>query len=216
MGGVPAIGSLRGAAGSAQRRLRIGALLFVGLLCGGCGSLKPADTSLLATSGMNYDAIQKLTALHITNTEIAQILQARQAGFSGHDCVAMLEIYRHRNQPFDAGAAVAGLAQVGVTDAHILRLAGMNQLGLGWGELQAMKLAGMSDTIVMEVARQHAHGHSVLSGASLARLNDAGVRESTLLTLVRRGVPESEAGAILAYRRRGASEREILRHFAGS
>lgn len=67
----------------------------------------------------------------------------------------------------------------------------------------------------MQVARRRADGKPVLSGASLARLKNAGVREPTLLKLVERGVPDSQAGAILSYRRRGASEREILRHFAG-
>jgi recombinational DNA repair protein RecR len=79
-----------------------------------------------------------------------------------------------------------------------------------------MKLARMSDAIVMEVARQRANGKHVLSGATLAQLKNAGVRESTLLKLVQRGVPESQGRAILAYRHRGASEAEILRRFTGS
>lgn len=164
---------------------------------------------------MGYNTIQQLTSLKISTAEVAQIAKARQGGFSDDDCVAILKIYRSENHPFDAGDAVAGLAQVGITDADILQLARINALGLGWGELQAMKLAGMSDAIVMQVARRRADGKPVLSGASLARLKNAGVREPTLLKLVERGVPDSQAGAILSYRRRGASEREILRHFAG-
>lgn len=200
------------------RNLRVSSLALVAVLalcCGSCSRLKPVDTTPLNKSGMSYDAIQQLTTLKISTAEVAQIAKAHQGGFSDDDCVEILKIYRSQNHPFDAGDAVAGLAQVGMQNSDILKLAKMNQLGLGWGELQAIKLAGMSDAIVMEVARRHANSQPVLSGASLAELKNAGVRESTLLKLVRRGVPESKARAILAYRHRGASERAILRRFAG-
>lgn len=177
--------------------------------------MKPVDTSPLDNSGMSYDAVQQLHTLKISSAEVNEMATARQGGFADDDCVAMLKIYRSQNHPFDAGSAVAGLAQVGMADADILELARINQLGLGWGELQAMKLAGMSDAIVLEVARQRADGRQVLSGATLARLKNSGVRESTLLKLVQRAVPESEGRAIVAYRHRGASEAEILRRFAG-
>jgi hypothetical protein len=92
----------------------------------------------------------------------------------------------------------------------------MNQLGLSAGELQAMRLAGLSDEIVLEVARHRAGGAPVLSGASLAGMKNVGVRNSTLLELARRGVPDSQAKAILASRRHGASDAELLRRFSGS
>jgi len=208
----------RGALDSRRRKPRVFAVVALcaaGLIFAGCSRLKPVDTTSLDSSGMGYDAVQQLTALKITAPEVAQIAKARGASFSDDDCVAILKIYRGQNRPFDAGDAVAGLAQVGMSDSSILDLAQMNQLGLGWGELQAMKLTGMSDAIVVAVAQRRADGKPVLSGASLARLKNAGVREPTLLKLVQRGVPDSEAGKILAYRRRGASEREILRQFAG-
>ena len=186
------------------------------IVCAGCSRLKPVDTSPLETSGMSYVAVQQLETLRISGSEVSEVAKARQGGFADVDCVEIVRIYRNRNRPFDAGDAVAGLAQVGVSDADILELASIDQLGLGWGELQAMKLAGMSDAIVMEEARQRARGKSVLSGATLAKLKNAGVRQSTLLQLVQRAVPESQARAILAYRHRGASEVEILRHFRGS
>jgi len=187
----------------------------IALACAGCSRVKPVDTTALDSSGVGYDAVQQLTALKITPAEVTQIAKARSGGFSDDDCVAILKIYRSQNRPFDAGDAVAGLSQVGMADTSILNLAKINGLGLGWGELQAMKLAGMSDAIVMAVAQQRADGKPVLSGASLARLKNAGMRDPILLELVKQGVPDSEAGKILAYRRRGASEREILRQFAG-
>jgi hypothetical protein len=218
MGNILARVEMRGAPYFGRWRICICTMALSAALavaCAGCSRLNPVDTKALDSSGMGYDAVQQLTALKITPAEVPQIAKARSGSFSDDDCVAILKIYRSENRPFDGGDAVAGLAQVGMSDASILDLAKMNELGLGWGELQAMKLAGMSEAIVMGVARRRADGKPVLSGASLARLKNAGVREPTLLKLVQRGVPDSQAGTILAYRRHGASEREILRHFAG-
>ncbi|MGH9689038.1 MAG: hypothetical protein ACRD5K_18345 [Candidatus Acidiferrales bacterium] len=199
-------GRLRGACG-------IAFVVALAVSCTGCSRLKPVDTSPLETSGMGYNAIQQLNTLKITAAEVSEIAEARQGGFSDDDCVEILKLYRIRNHPFDAGDAVAGLLQVGMTDGNILDLARINELGLGWGELQAMKLAGMSNAIVMEEARQRASRTPVFSGASLARLKDAGMHDSTLLKLVQMGVPDSQARAIIAYRHRGVSEAEIVRHF---
>jgi hypothetical protein len=219
MGIVLARASARSATGFSRTAGGVRAALLIAALvisCAGCSRLKPVDTTPLQSSGMGFDAIQQLKSLNVSASEVTEISEARQAGFSDEDCIAICKIYRGRNQPFDAGDAVAGLMQVGMGDADVLELARLKQLGLGWGELQAMKLAGMSETIVMEEARQRANGKSVLSGATLARLKNAGVRESTLLKLVQRAVPESQGREILAYRRRGASEAEILHHFTGS
>jgi hypothetical protein len=182
----------------------------------GCHSAPLLDTKPLDNLGMSYDAIQQLKALQITAPDIAQVAEARQAGLSDASCVEVLKIYRGRNQPFDAGDALAGLVRVGVSEDNIIELARINQLGLGAGELQAMKLAGLSDAILLEVARHRAAGQPVLAGASLADLKNVGVRELTLLELAHRGVPDSQAAAIVAFRRHGATDAAILSHFGGS
>jgi len=182
----------------------------------GCKHLTPADTTPLDGVGISYDSIQQLKALQITAPEVAQVVKARQAGFYDANCVEAVRAFHTRGQPFDAGDAIAGLVQAGVAQDTILELARMNQLGLGAGELQAMKLAGLSDSILLEVAQHRAETRPVLAGASLAALKNTGLRESTLLELARHGVPDSEAGAILAFRRQGADDEQILRRFAGS
>ncbi len=182
----------------------------------GCKRMQPLDTKPLDGAGMSFDTVQQLESLKITPPEVLEITKARQGGFSDASCVQVLQIYRGRGKPFDAGDAVAGLLQVGFSEASVLELAKLDQLGLGAGELQAMRLAGLSDAIVLEVARRHAEGKTVLSGASLAEIKNTGLREATLLELTRRGVPDSQAGAIIAMRRRRASDAEILRKFTGS
>ena len=206
-------------------RLRIGlrrvsrwasALLLVPVLCAGCHRVQPVDTLPLEASGMSYDAVSRLKALKITAVEVPEVAQARQAGFSDAACVQVMEIYRSRKQPFDAGDAIAGLIGSGVSEELVLNLARLNQLGLGAGELEAMRLAGLSDDVLLAVAQHRAAGQPVLSGASLAGLKNLGMRSDTLLQLAQRGVPDSQAAEIMTMRRRGAKDSEILREFAGS
>jgi hypothetical protein len=165
---------------------------------------------------MSYDTIQQLKTFNITAPEVAELATARQAGFSDASCVAALEIYRGRSQAFDAGDEIASLIRAQVGEDTILELARLNQLGLGAGDLEAMRLAGLSDAILLEVARHRSASQPVLAGASLANLKNAGVRESTLLELVRRGVPDSQAAAIIAFRRHGATDAQILGHFTSA
>ena len=191
-------------------------LVALVLFVGGCHRVEPVDTKPLDSVGMSYDAIHELQSLQISTAEVASAATARQSGFSDANCIDVFKTYRGRNQPFTAGDAVAGLVRVGVSEDTVLELAKLNQLGLGAGELQAIKLAGLSDGVILEVARHRSEGKPVLAGASLAALRNAGVRESTLLELARRGVPDSQADDIVAMRRHGASDAQILNRFTGS
>jgi hypothetical protein len=194
------------------------AALVITLACAlcvaGCHPVPPLDTKPLDSAGMTYDTIKQLTALNITQPEVSQLATARQGGFSDANCVQAVQIYRSRNQPFDAGDDIAGLLRAQVSEETIVELAKLNELGLSAGEMEAMRLAGLSDAILLEVARHRAAGQPVLAGASLANLKNAGVRELTLLELARRGVPDSQVSAIISYRKHGATDAQILSHFA--
>lgn len=204
---------------SALRRVRLASAFLLGaaaLALAACHSAALTDTRPLDDAGVSYDAIQQLRGLGINDSEVAQIAQAKQGGLSDDGCVEIEKIFRGRGQNFDAGGAVAGLFGAGMSEDDVLAIARLGQLGFGAGELQAMRLAGLSDSIILEVARHRAESKPVLSGASLAMMQNTGMRESTLLKLTQLGVPDSEAGAILSSRRHGASDAEILRHFEGS
>jgi hypothetical protein len=199
----------------ASRCLRFSLAALAFAVCAiGCHSIPPLDTKPLDTAGMSYDSIQQLKALNITAPEVAEVATARGSGFSDASCIAVVGIYRGRNQAFDAGNEIAGLVRARVGEGAIIELTTLNEVGLASGEFQAMRLAGLSDAIVLEVARHRAAGKPVLAGASLANLKNAGVRELTLLELARRGVPDSQASAILMFRRRGATDAQIISHFA--
>jgi hypothetical protein len=199
----------------ARRHFWRAVALSVVLVCG-CHHEILVDTTPLDSAGMSYDAIQQIKALKITTPEVAELAKARQGGFPDSSCIDVLRVYRARSQPFDAGENVAGLIQAGIAPTTVVELARINQLGVESGELQAMRLAGISDQIILEVARRHVEGKPVFSGASLAGMKNAGIRDTTLLELARRGIPDSQTNNIVALRRRGLNDTEILRHFTGS
>jgi hypothetical protein len=218
MGTVQAIGSARGLGRAVRRRSSFAAIfVFIALLFQlACESLTPLDTKPLDDAGMRYGSIKELKALHITAAEVGEIAKVRQSGLTDADCVSLLQIFHGRGEAFTAGDAIASLHESGMTESSVLALAGMDQLGLGYGELQAMRLAGLSDAIVLEVARHHAAGSPALSGASLGALRNLRIDNATLLELVRRGVPDSQVPQIIAMRHHGSTDAEILRRFTAS
>src|ERR1700730_14859683 len=162
-------------------------LVALAVVAAGCRRMVLVDTAPLDSAGMNYDSIQQLKALKITTQEVTELAKARLGGFQDRHCVEATQILHGRGQTFDVGGAIAGLARV-----------------------------GMGDDTILEVARHPAEGKPVLSGASLAGMKNTGLRESTLLELARRGVPDSQADAIISFRRHGANDATIIRRFASS
>jgi hypothetical protein len=199
-----------------QPRAAIRLALALTFLLVGCKHLQPLDTKPLDAAGVGYDSIKKLEALDVTHEEIPEIAKMRSAGFPDDGCVTIVQIYHDRHKPFTAGETVAGLTQASLREDTILELARMDQLGLAAGEFQVMRLAGLSDAIILETAKHQAAGTPTLSGLSLGKLKNSGLRESTLLELVRRGIPDSATDQILAMRRHRARDEEILRRFPGS
>src|SRR6185437_10398179 len=120
-----------------------------------------------------------------------------------------------RKQDFDIGDTVAHLLRAGSSGSTVVQLAQIDQLHSWGGEAVAMRLAGLSDQIILEDAHRRASDLPVLSGASLANLKNPGIREATLLQLVRRGVPDDEADTIISLRRRGWSDAMVLRRYPG-
>ena len=191
------------------------AILAVASLVAGCKHIMPLDTTPLDNSGMSFTTIQTLRSMDLSNAEAKQIAEARQAGLSDDDCVALVRLARSRKEPFANGDDVAQLFRAGIEESTTMQLAQLNLIGSWSGEAVVMRLAGLSDQIILEEAHRHAAGLPVLSGASLANFKNTGMREATLLQLVRRGVPDNEAATILALRRRGWSDAQILRRYPG-
>jgi hypothetical protein len=193
--------------------VRLAAVLSALLSLAACDEFRLLDTNSLDRAGMSYDAIKELKSLHISQPEINEIAKVRAAGLSDSDCVTLLRVSHLRNQPFTDGDAVAGLYQSGVAEGTVMGLVNLDQVGMGSGDLQAMHLAGLPDELILGIARDRANGKSTLSGAALGTMRNLRIDNATLLQLVLRGTPESDGPRIIAERRRGAKDADILRHF---
>ena len=191
------------------QRLFFAAVLVASLA--GCERLKPTDLRPLDKAGMWYQSIEELRKLNPSEDEIAQLVLAREAGLSDAGCLELIRLARSREKPFESGAAVASLLRVRMSEPSVLELARLNQLGLWVGEAQAIRLAGISEEIVMTMARRRAADLPVLSGAALAQLKNVGVSEPEMLALLNRGASDAEAGRIVAARHRAATPSGFVR-----
>lgn len=179
----------------------------------GCRRGERTDLTPLDQAGMAFSSLQELRQLDISNAEVAELVKLRQAHISDGTAVELVRIARSRQQEFASADAVVSLWRAGMREDSILELARLNRLGLDVGEMQAMRLAGIPDEVIVAQARRRARGEPVLSGPSLADMKNAGFSDAALLELVERGVPDSAAPEVLRQRRRGVREAEILRRF---
>ncbi len=187
------------------------AAVFV--LLAGCSRGERTDLTPLDEAGMAFSGLQALRELNVSNAEVAELVKLRQARFADDTAVELVRIARSRQQDFAAADAVVALRRAGMSEDSILELARLDRLGLEVGEMQAMRLAGIPDGVIVAQARRRAQGEPVLSGPSLADMKNAGLSDTALLELVERGVADSVVPEILRLRRRGVHEAEILRRF---
>jgi hypothetical protein len=169
------------------------------------------DTSSLDQAGMWFNGVEQLRELSVTDDEVQQVLLARQAGITDENCVELVRLARRRNQPFADGAAIGGLMRAGMQEQSVMALARLNQLGLRAGEAQAMRLAGLSDEVILAVARRRTAGQPVLSSAKAAELRNAGLTDRQILDHVNRGTTDAQADAIIAQRNRAAGGTRFVR-----
>ena len=86
----------------------------------------------------------------------------------------------------------------------MLELAHLNQLGLWAGQAQALRLAGLSDKVILAVAQRRSQNLPVLSEKTLGELNNAGVSDAAIQDMVQNGVTEEQASYYIAQRQRAA------------
>ncbi|HET9402685.1 MAG TPA: hypothetical protein VFO34_17195 [Candidatus Acidoferrales bacterium] len=164
----------------------------------GCKRLHTADTSVLYQSGMWSDTIQQLRGLDVSDSEVADLMKAHQAGLSDDGCVRVVRLARSRQQMFTDGDHIADLLGAGMSETNVLELATLNQLGPRTIESQGVRLAGYSDRVVMAVARRRSQGLPTVSSTSLAELKNTGRTEQQILDLISRGLTDEQVGQIVA------------------
>jgi hypothetical protein len=168
------------------------------LLLAGCSKVRQTNMSQLDAAGMHPESLDQLQKYHVSDEEVRQILISGRAGMSEQGCVELVGIARSRQRAFGEGDAIAGLLGAGIKESAVMQLVRLDQLTPFAGEAAAMRLAGLSDDVVLEVARQRSKGETVLTGSRLAELRDAGLSNAQLVAAVDRGLTDKQADDIIA------------------
>jgi len=189
---------------SNRPRLLLGLLLAFLLLLSACKRAKQTDTAPLDQAGMWFNSVSELRTLNVSNAEIGELAKARQAGLSDLSCINLIKLARSRQKPFADGQSIADLLSAGSSEQTVLELAHLNQMGLWAGQAQALRLAGLSDNVILAVARRRSQNLPVLSGERLGELKNAGVSDAAIQDMVQKGVSEEQASYYIAQRQRAA------------
>jgi hypothetical protein len=189
---------------SNRSRLLFGLLLSSLLLLSACKRTEQADTAPLDQAGMWFNSVGELRTLNVSNAEISELAKARQAGLSDLSCVNLIKLARSRQKPFADGQSIADLLSAGSSEQTVLELAHLNQLGVWAGQAQAIRLAGLSDNVVLAVARRRSQNLPVLSGKALGELKNVGASDAAIVDMVQKGATEEQASQYVAQRQRAA------------
>jgi len=181
------------------------ALLLVAIvvLCS-CRPVQKADTEQSDRMAMWLDSVPELKNLSVSNAEIAELSKAHEAGLTDPSTVVLIQLARDRKVPFSDGQSVADLLNAGSSEETVLELARLNQLGPWAGEARAMRLAGLSDKIILAVAQRRSRSLPMLSGQKLAELRNTGVSDATILEMIQKGDTDETATKYIAQRERAA------------
>jgi hypothetical protein len=186
------------------RRLPCGLLLASIALFSSCKPAQKTHTEQTEQLAMWLDSVPQLKTMNVSNAEVAELTKAHQAGLSDPSSVVLIQLARDRKLPFADGQAIADLLNSGSSEQTVLELARLNQLGLWAGEARAMRLAGLSDRIILAVGRRRSQNLPVISGQKLAELKNTGVPDAKMLEMIQKGDTDESATRYIAQRERAA------------
>ena len=175
-----------------------------------CKPAQKADTEQADQMAMWLDSVPQLKTLNVSNAEVAELSKAHEAGLTDPSSIILIKLARDRKQPFTDGEPVADLLNAGSSEETVLELARLNQLGAWAGEARAMRLAGLSDKIILAVAQRRSQGLPVLSGGKLGELKNIGVSDAMILEMVQKGDSEQTASKYIAQRERAAGGHKFV------
>lgn len=187
-----------------RRLLPCGLLLAAVALASSCKPAQKPDTEQADQMAMWLDSVPQLKSLNVSNAEITELNKAHQAGFSDPSSVVMIELARNRKQPFADGQSVADLLNAGCAEETVVELARLDQLHVWAGEARAIRLAGITDKVIVAVARRRSKNLTVLSDEKLGELKNTGLSDQMLLEMVERGESDQRANQFIAERERAA------------
>jgi hypothetical protein len=193
----------------ARRLPSVALLVSLALVCS-CKPAQKPDTSQADQMAMWLDSVPQLKTLDVSNAEIAELNKTHEAGLTDASAVVLIQLARQHKQPFDNGQHVADLLNAGSSEETVVTLAKLNLLGPWAGEARAIRLEGISDKIILAVARRKAQNLPVLSGEKLGELKNTGVSDAVILEMVERGESDARANQFIAERERQAGGHKFV------
>src|SRR6267143_4086738 len=184
-------------------------LLGVFVLLAGCHQHPLTDYRPLDQAGMWSSGLEQLKTLNTSDSEVAQLVKAKQARLSDDACVALVAAAHDRKHPFISGDSTANLANAGYSEAQILEIARADQLDSISGDAVALRLIGLSDNFVQFVLRRRLQGHATIGTPQIARLKNTGLSETQILDKIKAGMTDAQAD-------REVAAREAARNHAGT
>jgi hypothetical protein len=186
---------------STKPHLLLGLSLILLLTLAACKrAAEQTNSQALDEAGMWSNSVSELRTLNVSNAEINELTKARQGGLSDPSCVELIRLARSRQQPFSGGQPIADLLAAGSSEQTVLVLARLDQLGLWAGQAQALRLAGLSDKVILAVAQRRSQGLPVLSGEKLGGLKNSGASEKVILDFIQKGITDEQASKYIALR----------------
>lgn len=174
---------------------------------GGCKRSQPAEEEApIDQATIPFSNADQLRPLNPTQYEVLQLAEVKQAGLSDSACLELIQLARKSGQPFSDGDSIAQLLGAGESPDMVLQLARMGELGVWSGQVLAMHLANIPDSIILDVARRRAAGEPSLSGDMIAQLRDAGYTQAQITELLDKGTTDPEAQKILDYHHRATAQ----------
>ena len=175
----------------------------------GCKQHLLTDYRPLDQSGMWSSGLEQLKTLNASDSEVAQLVKAKQARLSDDACVALVAAAHERKHPFTSGDSTANLARAGYSEDQILEIARADQLDAISGDAVALRLIGLSDGFVQFVLKRRLQRQTTLGTPQIARLKNTGLSETQILEKIKAGMTDAQADREIA-------AREAARNHAGT
>jgi hypothetical protein len=166
----------------------------------GCHQHPLTDYRPLDQAGMWSSGLEDLKKLNTSDSEVAQLVKAKQARLSDDTCVALVAAAHEKKHPFISGESTANLAGAGYSEDQILQIAKADQLDTISGDAVALRLIGLSDSFVQYILQRRLQGHPTVSSPEIARLKNTGLTEKKILDQIKSGLTDAQADREIAAR----------------
>src|SRR5258708_16022634 len=119
--------------------------VFVLLRTSGCQQHLFTDYRPLDQAGMWSSNVEELKKLNTSDTEVAQLVKAKQAGLSDDGCGTLVNDAHQRQHPFVSAASTVNPAHAGYTETRILDIGQPEQLTVRSGQHMRLRHTGPPD-----------------------------------------------------------------------